>query len=143
MNKGLETYLRCFAGEQPRRWAHWLAWAEYSYNTSPHMSTTMTPFKIVYGREPPKLLRIGEGQTPVDSVEELLQERDFVLDELKLHILRAQQIMKHNSDSKRREVSFNVGNQVFLKLQPYNHTDNALWLKGLMKSWRLVSMGHT
>lgn len=33
VNKGLETYLRCFVGEKSKTWARWLHWAEYSYNT--------------------------------------------------------------------------------------------------------------
>lgn len=50
----------------------------------------------------------------MDSVEELLQERDYIQDELKLNLLRAQQIMKQNADNKRREENFKVGNLVFL-----------------------------
>lgn len=52
------------------------------------------------------------------SVEELLQERNCILDKLKLNSLRAQQIMKHNEDNKRREENFKVCDLVFLKLQP-------------------------
>lgn len=78
----------------------------------------MTPFKVVYGRDPPQLLRMGEGQTAVDSLDEMIRERDGVLDELKLNLLRAQQIMKY-ADKKRREDSFEIGDKVFLKLQPY------------------------
>lgn len=49
-NRGLETYLRCFAGEKPRTWAQYLPWAEFSYNTSFHSAIQMSPFKAVYGR---------------------------------------------------------------------------------------------
>lgn len=119
VNKGLETYLRCFVSDKPKQWARWLPWAEYSYNTSPHSSTGMTPFKVVYARDPPKLWRVGAGQTPVNSVEELLQERDHILDELKINLLKAQQVMKRNADGKRRNEQFQVGDHVFLKLQPY------------------------
>lgn len=116
VNKGLETYLRCFVGDKPKQWASWLPWPEYSYNTSSHLSTGMTPFKVVYGRDPPKLWRVGTGQTPVNSVEELLQERDYILDELKVNLLKAQQTMKRNADLKRRDEQFQVGDLVFLKL---------------------------
>lgn len=68
VNKGLETYLRCFVGTKPKSWADWLAWAEYSYNTSPHCCTKLSPFMVLYGREPPHLLRLGRGQTPVNSL---------------------------------------------------------------------------
>lgn len=44
VNKALESYLRCFARGQPKSWSKWLHWAEYSYNTSPHLATNFTPF---------------------------------------------------------------------------------------------------
>lgn len=49
VNKALETYLRCSVNGQPKQWSKWLSWAEFWYNTSPHVSTHMTPFKALYG----------------------------------------------------------------------------------------------
>lgn len=98
VNKCLETYLRCFASGQPRTWVNWLHWAEFWYNTSPHLSTKMSPFKALYGRDPPFVLRIGKGQTPVDSLEEMLQERESILDDLRFNLLNAQQRMKRTAD---------------------------------------------
>ncbi|WOH08030.1 hypothetical protein DCAR_0727466 [Daucus carota subsp. sativus] len=119
VNKGLETYLRCFVGDKPRTWAQWLSWAEYSYNTSPHCSTKLSPFKVLYGRDPPHLMRVGRGQTFVDSLDELLQERDAMLAELHYNLMKAQQVMKRAADAKRRDEEFAVGDSVYLKLQPY------------------------
>lgn len=51
-NRGLKIYLRCYAGEQPRKWAKFLAWAEMSYNSSFHSAIKMTSFKALYGRYP-------------------------------------------------------------------------------------------
>lgn len=119
VNKVLETYLRCFVGGQPKSWSKWLAWAEFSYNTSPYLTTKHTPFKLLYGRDPPLLSRVGRGQTAVDSLEEMLQERDFILDELRLQLLKSQQRMQVTANSKRRDENFAVGEKVFLKLQPY------------------------
>lgn len=122
VNKTLETYLRCFIQGKTKTWAEWLPWAEFSYNTSPHSSTKFSPFKMVYGRDPPTLLRVGRSQSPMDSVEEMLQVRDAVLDELHVNLLRAQNRMKKMADTKRREASFDVGDSVFLKLQPYRQS---------------------
>lgn len=54
----------------------------------------MTPFKALYGRDPPHILRVGRGKTPVDSLDTLLQECDAILDELRFNLIKAQQRMK-------------------------------------------------
>lgn len=119
VNKRLESYLRCFASEQPRGWAKWLAWAELSYNTAPHSATKVSPFKVVYGREQPPIIRFSQGDTTVGSIEEILQERDLMLEELRVTLIRSQQHMKEVEIRKRREVNFEEGDMVYLKLQPY------------------------
>lgn len=81
----------------------------------------MTPLKVVYGRDPPPIIKVGHGQTTVGSLEESLLERDFMSDELRINLLRAQQRMKDLADRKRRDEEFNVGDIVYLKLQPYRH----------------------
>ena len=119
VNKGLETYLRCFVGGQPKTWAKWLAWAEFSYNTSPHCSSKFSPFQVLYGREPPHVLRVGRGQTSVHDLDEYLQTRDAILDDLHFNLIKAQQLMKLAADKHRRNDSFAVNEMVYLKLQPY------------------------
>lgn len=83
------------------------------------MSTKMTPFKVLYGRDPPLVTRLGKGHSPVDIIEVMLQERDVILDELRLNLLKAQQTMKLYADKRRREEHFEVGDQVYVKLQSY------------------------
>lgn len=118
VNKCLETNLHCFASGLPQTWAQWICWAEFWYNTSPHMSIKMSPFQVLYDRKPPHLLHLETSHTPVDSVEEGLQARDAILEELKFRLLRAQQIIKQFDDNHRREVQL-VGEHAYLKLQPY------------------------
>ncbi|KAI0520044.1 hypothetical protein KFK09_007509 [Dendrobium nobile] len=119
VNRSLETYLRCFVSETPKQWAKWLVWAEYWYNTSFHSATKMTPFKVLYGRDPPHLVHYSHSSTPISAVDQHLKERNQVLEELKRHLLRAQQLMKKQADGKRRDIQFAVGDKVCLKLRLY------------------------
>ncbi|XP_022894110.1 uncharacterized protein LOC111408597 [Olea europaea var. sylvestris] len=64
---------------------------------------------VLYGREPPALLRFEKGSTLVSVIEQQLLERDRVLEELKVQLLQAQTKMKSIADRKRRNVHFNVG----------------------------------
>jgi len=75
INKCLETYLRCLTGSKPKQWLTWLSWAEFWYNTKSHGSICMTSFKVVYGREPPSLLR-GGLKSMVEDVRLMMAERN-------------------------------------------------------------------
>lgn len=119
VNKCLETYLRCFANQQPRQWAKWISWAEYSYNKSYHTSLNTTPFKVVYGRDPPPLVRHSMSCTPNSTLEEMLIARDLMLFELKEKLTVAQNLMQRSANKHRRDLEFSVGDLVYLKLRPY------------------------
>lgn len=119
INRCLESYLRCFAAEQPKSWSYWIPWAEYWYNTTYHVSIGKSPFEVVYGRQPPKLLRFLSNETKVAAVALELKDRDEALNQLKLHLLKAQQQMQSYANKKRRDLKFEVGEWVFLKLRPH------------------------
>lgn len=57
LNKCVEMYLRCFTFDNPKGWFKMLPLAEYWYNSAYQNSAGMTPFRAVYGREPPGLMR--------------------------------------------------------------------------------------
>lgn len=116
-NKCLEMYLCCFTGSNPKFWSRLLAWAEFWYNTSFHTSIGMTPFKAVYGRDPPSLVKYTVAPTDPPSLQELLTERDSVLAQLKVNLSRAQVFMKKYADKGRKPLEFHIGNMVLVKLQ--------------------------
>ncbi|CAA7053500.1 unnamed protein product [Microthlaspi erraticum] len=107
-NRGLETYLRCFTSDKPKAWAQFLSWAEFCYNTSFHSTINMSPFKAVYGGEPPPLLRFESGSTTNADLESRLIERDGMLELLREHMSNAQIVMKAKADDHRRVVEFAV-----------------------------------
>lgn len=137
VNRSVETYLRCLAGEQPKTWAQYLSWAEFWYNSSFHSTIKISPFQAVYGREPPGLLKYENGSTANADLERQLQDRDLMIIHIKEHLHRAQQRMKMQADAHGKEVQFEVGDSVFLKLRPYRQKSLA---KEPMRSWHRGSM---
>ena len=113
VNRTIEMYLHCFVGDQPRQWVDWLPWAEYCYNTFHHSSIGMTPFQVVYGCEPPRLLSYDPGSTHLDEIDRSLQERDALLAEIHLPLQQAQLHMKQVYDQNHREVKFDHGQFVW------------------------------
>ena len=119
VNRTLEQYLRCFCHEEQRRWGDYLTWAEYWYNTAYHSSIQRSPFEVVYGRSPPTLVSYERGTAKNEEVEKELLARDEILVKVKKELKRAQERMKRYYDQGRRGISFEVGDYVYLKLQPY------------------------
>ena len=60
VNRCLEAYLRCLTGTKPKHWPNHLAWAEFWFNTNFNIFTKMSPFKALYGQEPPLLASIPQ-----------------------------------------------------------------------------------
>jgi len=78
----------------------------------------MTPFKVVYGRDAPRIDKyVADVVNPL-TLQELLQQRDLVLHQLQKNLHKTQQYMKKQADKKRRHVEFKVGDMVLVKLQP-------------------------
>ncbi|XP_062158714.1 uncharacterized protein LOC133866188 [Alnus glutinosa] len=82
----------------------------------------MTPFEVVYGVPPPRLLSYILGTTRVQAVEEVLRNREQILKLLHHNLKHAQQRMKKYADIQRTERTFELGQAVYLRLQPYRHT---------------------
>ena len=59
------------------------------------------------------------------EVEELIKGRDQLLQELRDNLVTAQARMQASADKKRRDVEFEVGMWVYLKLRPYRQTSVA------------------
>lgn len=126
-NQCLETYLHCFVHACPTKWKQWLSLAEFWYNSSFHSALGRTPFEALYGYSPRHLGLSPEMIGPVvPDLDEWLSERALMQDLVRQHLLRAQICMKHQSDKHQSERSFNIGDWVFLKLQPYTQSSIVL-----------------
>ncbi|KAL5779038.1 hypothetical protein ACOSQ2_009775 [Xanthoceras sorbifolium] len=120
VNRTLEQYLRCFTHDQPKKWMDLFAWAEYSYNTAKHSTTGFTPFEAVYGIPPPNLLTYVSGTTKVKVVDDFLHSRKLILEDLRQHLVLAQNRMKVQADQHCREPyrQHSVAFRNSLKLSP-------------------------
>jgi hypothetical protein len=116
VNKTIAMYLRCITGDRPRAWLDWLPWAEYCYNTSYHSALKATPFEVVFGRSPPALLPYTEGSAAIETVDNMLRDRDAFLQDVHERLLQAQAYAKRHYDGHHRALEFAVGDWVLLRL---------------------------
>jgi transposase InsO family protein len=119
VNQCLETFLRCFVSACPAKWKSWLVLAEFWYNSSFHSAIGRSPFEALFGYAPRHFGIQLDDQCAVPSLEQWLQDRRLMTDLVKQHLNRAVVRMKSQADKGRSERSFEVGDLVFLKLQPY------------------------
>ena len=74
---------------------------------------------------PPSLLTYVPSTTQVAVVDSYLKDRDSILRDLRHNLHQAQDHMKSHADQHRRDVTFSVGDWVYLKLQPYRQSSVA------------------
>jgi hypothetical protein len=79
----------------------------------------MTPFMALYGYQPPSITSYLRENSKVQAVEHHIEHQQQVLQLLKDNLVLAQNRMKQQADQHRSERSFDVGDWVFLRLQPY------------------------
>ena len=114
----LEDMLRACIIDFKGSWDDHLPLIEFAYNNSYHSSIQMAPYEALYGRKcrsPIGWFDVGETkligpdviQQVVDKVK-LIQER----------LLAAQSRQKSYADNRRRDLEFQIGDWVFLKVSP-------------------------
>jgi hypothetical protein len=115
-NRILCVYLRCLAGDRPKSWLRWLPSVEYCYNMSYQSALKTTPFQVVYGRPPPPLISYTAGRVKVQALDRQLVDWDVFIQEIRERLRHAQDLMKQHYDVGHRDISFEVGEWVWLKL---------------------------
>jgi RNA recognition motif-containing protein len=93
-------------------------YAEFSYNNSYQESLKMSPFKVLYGRKCRTPLFWNEpGENQVFGPE-ILQEAERQVQVIRENLHLAQSRQKSYADHRRRNLSFEVGDFVYLKVLP-------------------------
>ena len=79
----------------------------------------MTPFQVLYGKLPRAIQTYLPSTSPIEAVDSELSTREGVLAQLKKNLLKAQKRMKLQANVHRRDVIFQEGDQVMVKLHLY------------------------
>ena len=117
-NQILEDMLRAYALKYGTSWDKSLPYAEFSYNNSYQASLKMSPFEALYGRKCRTPLHWSEtGESQVFGLE-ILKDVEQQVQIIRENLRTAQSRQKSYTDTRRRELEFEVGDYVYLKVSP-------------------------
>lgn len=100
-----------------------------SIGTTPRskLQQVYTLFRLFIREKPPTITRYIRGSSPSELVETYFLDRDEILVQLKLNLIKAQARMKKLVDKHCSELEFAVGDQVFFKIKPYRQDTLCLY----------------
>ena len=139
-NQDLERHLRTYRSHMQDDWAKWLPLTEFADNDSTSASTGVTPFFANKGFDP--RMSFGPHTTDYDSTrkrldaaraQDITDQMQNILDFIRQNIDRAQVSMADQTNRHRKDVTFAVGNMVFLTNKNYKtdrpceKLDNKKW----------------
>ncbi|KAA0052251.1 hypothetical protein E5676_scaffold113G00550 [Cucumis melo var. makuwa] len=118
LNQILEDMLRACVLEFLGSWDSHLHLMEFAYNNSYQATIGMVPFEALYGRCCRSSVCWGEvGEQGMLGLE-LVQTINAVIQKIRARMLIAQSRQKSYDDERRKDLEFDVGNIVFLKVAP-------------------------
>ena len=79
----------------------------------------MTPFQSLYGYEPPNWKDLVLKDTNVPELRNQLENSQKTIELLKVNLAMEQNRMRQQADQRRTERKLEVGDWVFVRLQPY------------------------
>jgi hypothetical protein len=118
VNQILEDMLRTCAMQYRRSWDKSLSYAEFFYNNSFQESLKTTPFEMLYGRRCQIPLFWNETGERTVFRPDILQEAKKQVRMVRENLQVAQSRQKSYADHRRRELSFEAGDFVYLKVSP-------------------------
>ncbi|KAL0556380.1 hypothetical protein IC582_004893 [Cucumis melo] len=118
LNQVLEDMLRACALEFPGIWDSHLHLMEFAYNNSYQATIGMAPFEALYGRccrSPVCWGEVGEQRL---MGPELVQSTNEAIQKIRSRMHTAQSRQKSYADVRRKDLEFEIGDKVFLKVAP-------------------------
>jgi hypothetical protein len=121
-NQILEDMLRACTLKYGKSWDKGLPYAEFSYNNSYQVSIKMTPFEALYARQcTTPLFWSQAGESPVFGPE-VLNDAERQVQIIRENLKVTQSRQKSYANKRRRDLSFEVGDFIYLKVSPMRGT---------------------
>ena len=113
----LEQYLRVFIDKDHSNWDELLDQAEFTYNSNKSASTNISPFEAMYGFQPPTPVSTALSSSDPRSdknVDSFLRIHATRFEVIRDALLDAQRRMASQYDRSRKDITFKVGDLVYL-----------------------------
>jgi hypothetical protein len=117
-NQILEDMLRACALQDKLCWNKRLPYAEFSYNNSYQASLKMSSFQALYGRNCRTPLHWDQLDERQVFGPDILLETEENLKMVRENLKTAQSMQQSHADIRRRNLSFEVGDYVYLNVSP-------------------------
>ena len=121
INRSFGDLLRCLVKDNAQSWDLILPTAKFAYNNSVNRITGHSPFEIVTGlkpRQPVDLVHLPvETRTSLEA-EEFATHIHHLHEKVRKKIITNNQQYKFNADVHKRNVEFQKGDQVMIRLRP-------------------------
>lgn len=115
----VEDMLRSCALDFKGNWDEHLPLIEFSYNNSYHASIGMPPYEALYGRKCRSPLYWDEvGERKIIGPE-LIQQTKEAVDVIRSRLIAAQDRQRKYADPHRKDVEYEIGEAVLLKVSPW------------------------
>ena len=118
-NRTLCTMIRSLSPTDRRKWPELISDIVFLYNSTPHRVTGMSPYRLLFGREPytplDQLLANADLSWDEDFVEKQARALQCARECARKHITQVHQSEKKRKDSKPMSESLPVGSRVLLK----------------------------
>ena len=115
----LEDMLRSCVLQFKGHWNEYLPLAEFTYNNSYHSSIEMSPYEALYGKQYRTPLCWNETGERKLLGPEIVQTTVNKVNVIRARLKVAQDRQKSYADKRRKDLQFEVEDQVFLRLSPW------------------------
>lgn len=122
VNQVLEDMLRACALTYGKNWEDSLPFVEFSYNNGYQTSLKKSPFEVLYGRKCRTPLMWSEVGDRIVESPDFIKAAEEKIAEVRENLRIAQSRQKSYADKRRRELEFEVGDHVYLKVSPIRGT---------------------